>query len=168
MNTKRLALLFVSAAVGLIVLGTVPLAAQVDPPPPIATEFLTPRSVFTDNVDLLVKIKPDGERTTVVREDDPSRTVVARFTVQPGVHFPWHSHPGAVIVNIVEGSLIYIHEDCSEREYTDGEAFVDAGHGHVHSAYNPGGEPTVLVATFFGAPEIGPLLIPADTPACAS
>lgn len=168
MSTKRIALMFVAVAVGLIVLGTVPLAAQEDPPPSIATEFLTPRSVFTDDVHLLVKIKPAGERTTVVKEDDPSRTVVARFTVQPGAQFPWHSHAGAVVVNIVEGSLIYIHSDCGEREYTAGTAFVDPGHGHVHSARNPGLTPTVLVATFFGAPESGPLLIPAATPACAS
>ncbi|HEX6299676.1 MAG TPA: cupin domain-containing protein [Acidimicrobiia bacterium] len=167
MNTKRVALMFVAVAVGLIVLGTVPLAAQEDPPP-IAAEFLTPRSTFTDDVDLLVKIKPDGERTTVVKEKDPSQTVVARFTVQPGAQFPWHSHAGAVVVNIVEGSLIYIHEDCDEREYTAGTAFVDPGHGHVHSARNPGTTPTVFVATFFGAPESGPLLIPADPPACAS
>ena len=166
MNAKRIALMSVALAVGLI-LGIVPLAAQEDPPP-IATEFLTPRSVFPDDVDLLVKIKPDGERTTVVREKDPSRTVVARFTVQPGAQVPWHSHAGAVVVNMVEGTLVYIKEDCSTREYAAGTAFVDPGHGHVHSARNPGTTPTVLVATFFGAPESGPLLIPGDTPACAS
>lgn len=167
MNAKRIALMSVALVVGLIVLGMVPLAAQEDPPP-IATEVLTPRSVFTDDVDLLVKIKPDGEPTTVIKEKDPSRTIVARFTVQPGAQFPWHSHAGAVVVNMVEGSLIYIEEDCDEREYTEGEAFVDPGHGHVHSARNPGTEPTVLVATFFGAPESGPLLIPGDIPACAN
>ncbi len=167
MKAKRIAILSVTLAVGLI-LGIVPLAAQEDPPP-IATEFLTARSVFTDDVDLLVKIKPDGERTTVVKEKDPSRTVVARFTVQPGVQFPWHSHAGAVVVNLVEGSLIYIEEDCDEREFAAGTAFVDPGHGHVHSALNPSETtPTVFVATFFGAPESGPLLIPADAPACAN
>jgi quercetin dioxygenase-like cupin family protein len=97
----------------------VPLAAQEDPPP-IATEFLTTRSVFTHDVDLLVRIKPDGERTTVVREEDPSRTIVARFTVQPGAQFPWHSHAGALVVNMVEGRLTYIEEGCDEREYTAG------------------------------------------------
>jgi quercetin dioxygenase-like cupin family protein len=168
MISKRVALMSIAVAVGLIVLGAVPLAAQEDPPPPIATEFLTPRSVFTDNVNLLVKIKPDGKRTTVVREEDPSRTVVARITVQPGAQFPWHSHAGVVVVNIDEGSLTYIEENCDEREYAAGTAFVDPGHGHVHSARNSGDTPTVLVVTFFGAPESGPLLIPADPPTCAS
>ena len=36
---------------------------------------------------------------------------------------------------------------------------------HVHSAYNPGTGPTVFIATFFEAPETGPLLIAGD-PAC--
>lgn len=56
-------------------------------------------------------------------------------------------------------------DDCVERSYPAGTAFVDAGHGHVHTAYNPTDAPTVLVATFFEAPEApAPLLIPADEP----
>jgi quercetin dioxygenase-like cupin family protein len=102
----------------------------------------------------------------VINVDDPSRTVVVRYTVQPGAQFPWHSHRGPVIVNLVSGSLTYIPADtCHERRYSAGQAFVDPGHGHVHSAVNPGTEPTVFIATFFEAPEQGPLLIPAD-PAC--
>jgi hypothetical protein len=69
-------------------------------------------------------------------------------------------------VNIVSGSLTYIPAGtCHERTYTAGQAFVDAGHGHVHSAFNPGTEPMVFVATFFEAPAEGPLLIPAE-PGC--
>ena len=102
----------------------------------------------------------------VVNVDDPSRTVDVRYTVQPGAQFPWHSHRGPVVVNIISGSLTYIPAgSCHERTYSGGQAFVDAGHGHVHTAFNPGTEPTVFIATFFEAPEAGPLLIPAD-PGC--
>ena len=102
----------------------------------------------------------------VINMGDPSRTVDVRYTVQPGAHFPWHSHYGPVIVNIVSGSLTYVPAGtCVEKTYSAGESFVDAGHGHVHSAYNPGTQPTVFVATFFEAPETGALLIPAD-PGC--
>jgi hypothetical protein len=45
--------------------------------------------------------------------------------------------------------------------YPAGTAFVDPGHGHVHSAFN---QETEFVATFFEAPEQGPLLIPAEAP----
>lgn len=170
MSKKRGAALAAAAliAVLLISVNVLPSAAQ-EPPPPIGTEFLTGRAVFTDNVDLQVKTKLDGKATRVVNVKDPSRTVVARFTVQPGVQFPWHSHAGPVIVNVTEGELVYVDADhCVEREYPAGTAFVDLGRGHVHTAFNPTDEETVLVATFFKAPEEGPLLIPAEAPADCS
>src|SRR5215204_2751676 len=160
--------LLAAALVAVVVIGAnvLPSAAQQPPPPPIATEVLTPRSVFTDNVDLKLKNKLDGRATEVVNVKDPSRTVVARITLQPGAQFPWHTHPGPVIVNVAEGELVYVGaEDCVEREYPAGTAFIDAGHGHVHTAFNPTDDVTVLVATFFEAPAQGPLLIPAPAPA---
>ena len=133
------------------------------PPPPIVAEPLTPRSVFPDEIDMKFKLKLHDGGTMVVNVDDPSRTVDVRYTVQPGAQFPWHSHRGPVVVNIISGSLTYVPAgSCHERTYSGGQAFVDAGHGHVHTAFNPGTEPTVFIATFFEAPESGPLLIPAD------
>ena len=141
-------------------------SAAVDPPPPIAAEPLTARSVFPDVIDMKLKLKSHDGGTTVINVENPSRTVDIRYTVQPGARFPWHTHYGPVIVNMVSGSLTYVEPGtCHETTYSPGQAFVDAGHGHVHSAYNPGTEPTVFIATFFEAPETGALLIPAD-PAC--
>jgi quercetin dioxygenase-like cupin family protein len=170
MNTKKrgvfvggAALIAVLAAV--LALNVLPSAAQTSPPP-IATEFLTGRAVFTDDVDTKFKIKQDGMRTVVVKDKDPSRTVVARFTVQPGAQFPWHTHRGPVVVNVVQGELTYLpSHDCVERKYAAGTAFVDPGHGHVHTARNATSGVTVFVATFFSAPATGPLLIPAS-PGC--
>ena len=168
MSRKRGAALAAAALIAVLLIGAsvLPSAAQgpssVAPPP----EFLTGRAVFTDDVDLQVKIKLDGKATKVINVKDPSRTVVARFTVQPGAQFPWHTHRGPVIVNVTEGALVYVAaDDCVEREYPAGTAFVDPGHGHVHSAFNPTGAVTVFVATFFEAPAEGPLLIPAEAPA---
>jgi quercetin dioxygenase-like cupin family protein len=153
--------------VGAIGIGMLPLAAQ-EAPPPIATEFLTPRSVFPDDVDMRIKVRAKDGSNEVVKVADPSRTVTARFTIQPGARFPWHSHAGPVIVNVTQGTLVFVETDCGERAYPTGTAFVDLGHGHVHSAYNPTDGETVIVATFFEAPAAGSLLIPADTPACAA
>ncbi len=159
------AFIAVLAAAGVIAGGVLPLAAQVAPPP-IASEFFTGRAVFTDDVEMTFKIKRDRKSTDVVKVKDPSRTVVGRFIVQPGAQFPWHTHAGPVVVNIVQGSLVYVPaEDCSQHEYPAGTAFVDPGHGHVHSAFNPATETeTIFVATFFEAPAAGPLLIPAEAP----
>jgi quercetin dioxygenase-like cupin family protein len=165
---KRVMLILATALLMLAAIAAVNVvpSAAVEPPPPIAAETLTARSVFTDPVDMKLKLKTDDGGTAVIQVNDPSRTVDVRYTVQPGARFPWHSHYGPVIVNIISGSLTYIAEGtCAEKTYSAGQAFVDAGHGHIHSAYNPGTEPTVFVATFFEAPETGALLIPAD-PAC--
>ena len=96
-------------AVLVLLLNVLPSSAQA--PPPIATEFLTDRAVFTDDVTLQMKIKLDGQKTDVVNVRDPSRTVVVRFTVQPGAQFPWHSHAGPVVVNVVSGELTYVAAD---------------------------------------------------------
>jgi quercetin dioxygenase-like cupin family protein len=157
------------AALGAAMIGgamALPALAQ-EPPPPILGEPLTGRAVFVDDIGLKIKIKADSAETTVVKADDPSTTAVVRYTVQPGAQFPWHTHLGPVVVNVVSGALTYIGaEDCAEQTYTEGQAFVDAGHGHVHSAINRTGSPTVLIATFFEAPAIGPLLIPTQPADC--
>ena len=152
-------------AVGVIGANVLPSAAH-QGALPIVSEVLTPRSVFTDNVDLKFKIKLDGRATRVVNVKDPSRTVVAKFTVPPGAHFAWHSHAGPVVVNVTDGEVVYVDaEDCLERTYAEGTAFVDAGHGHVHTAFNHTNQDTVFVATFYEAPASGPLVIPAQAPA---
>ena len=115
----------------------------------------------------MIKLKHDGGPSKVVKAEDPSRTVTARFTIQPGAQFPSHTHAGPVIVNVVQGTLVYVGaDDCVQRPYPTDPAFVDLGHGDVHSAFNPGStDVTLLVATFFEAPASGPLVIPAEAPA---
>ena len=154
-----------TALLGAAVVGAVALPS-VAQQPPIASEPLTGRAPFPDDVDIKLKVKLDGQERIVVNATDPSRTQVVRFTVQPGARFPWHTHPGPVIVNVTQGELVYVDsEDCAEHSYTAGTAFVDPGHGHAHTAYNPTGAPTVLVATFFEAPAApAPLLLPANAP----
>jgi quercetin dioxygenase-like cupin family protein len=164
MSPKQAAALGAALIAVLLTSANVPQSAAQEQPPPIATEFLTPRAVFTDDIDLKIK-RNLGKQTEVANAEDPSRTVVARFTVQPGAQFPWHSHAGSVIVNVVEGALVYVGaDDCVEHEYPAGTAFVDLGHGDVHTAFNATDGVTVLVATFFEAPATGSLLIPAEAP----
>ena len=132
----------------------------------IVAQPLTARAAFTDDVAIKFRVKVDGGATEIINLTDGSLTQTVMFTVQPGAMFPWHSHPGSVVVNVASGELVYVpSEDCEERHYAAGEAFFDPGHGHVHTAFNPGSVPTVLVATFFGLPATGPLTNPVDAPA---
>ncbi|HEX2031628.1 MAG TPA: cupin domain-containing protein [Actinomycetota bacterium] len=152
-------------ALALVAVGLTPSRAQ--EPPPILIEPLTPRSIFTDQVSGQFTIRLARSRETiVVNMPDPSRTVVTRITVQPGAQFPWHTHSGPVVVNIAQGELTYVPaEDCLPRRYPAGTAFVDPGHGHVHTAVNRTDSATVFYATFFQVPAEGPLTILAEAPA---
>jgi quercetin dioxygenase-like cupin family protein len=149
-------------SLGLLAVAVVPSMATSH----IVAEPLTDRAVFPDDVAIKFSVKVDGGRTEIINLQDGSLTQTVRFTVQPGAMFPWHSHPGSVVVNVASGELVYVpSETCTELHYAAGEAFFDPGHGHVHTAYNPGSVPTVLVATFFGLPPTGPLTNPVDPPA---
>ena len=120
---------------------------------PIASEPLTQRHQFTDDVSVQVRLKPSGRSREVVNIADASRMAVVRFTIQPGVRFPWHSHPGLVMVAVTQGDLVFVYgDDCVQRRYPAGTAFVDPGFGNVHYAFNPTGVPLVIVATFLGVP----------------
>lgn len=142
------------------VAGDVALAAQAADPEPIVVEMLTDRAEFPDDVAMTLAVALQGSSRLDLEVPEPSRTAVARITVQPGATFPWHTHPGPILVNVAEGELVYVPaSDCSEHPYAAGTAFWDPGRGNVHTAYNPGGDVTVLIATFFEAPAEGPLTI---------
>lgn len=136
------------------------LLAQADAPPPIAVEPITPRSRFTDEASFDLTIGLQGGEEITISVDGPSNSIVARITVQPGAQFPWHTHPGPVVVNVAEGALVYIPaNDCIERLYPAGTVFFDPGRGNVHTAYNAFDGVTVLIATFFEIPNEGPLTL---------
>lgn len=167
MAKKSLRLTVASTLVVLATLAVVaPLSAQEDPPP-IAVELLTPRSggVFTDDLALQFRYQLEGRPTRVINSLDPSQMVMARITVQSGAQFPWHTHPGPVLVNVTQGELTYIQaSDCVPRSYSAGTAFIDPGRGNVHTAIGAADGETVLVAAFFEVPSSGPLTTPVDPP----
>ncbi len=159
MTTKERITLVAGLMATLALLGAtvLPVLAQ---PQPIAIQLLTPRSQIPDAVTGQFKVKLDGHATNVINMKDLSRTAVARITVQPGARFPWHTHSGPVVVNVAQGELVYVAaDDCVERIYQAGEAFVDPGHGHVHSAFNRTSGETIFYATFFQIPASGPLTL---------
>ncbi|HVL86049.1 MAG TPA: cupin domain-containing protein [Pseudonocardia sp.] len=131
----------------------------------ITTTPIGPRSAFTDDVDARIRFRFDGKGRQVVNVDDASRITTLAITIPPGGVFPWHTHPGPVLINVAEGEFVYrLAADCVDREYGPGEALIDAGGDNVHTAYNPGTGPTRVIATILGAPADGPLTVPAPGP----
>lgn len=123
------------------------------------------RGTFTDQVDAQIKLKLDGRQTRVMNVRDASDIVIVEITVPDGAQFPWHTHPGPVLVAVNgPGTFTYVNaDDCVLRHYGPGEAFVDPGQGHVHTGFNASGHDLVLHATFLDITN-GPLT-PADPPA---
>lgn len=105
----------------------------------------------------------DGLPAQVIELDDASHVAVVEFTIQRGV-FPWHTHPGSVLINVVEGDFVFIFaEDCVERRYTKGASLVDPGFDSVHASYNPSTDSeTVVMAVLLGVPAEDALTIPVD------
>jgi quercetin dioxygenase-like cupin family protein len=151
------ALLALAGAMMLVFAG----GAEADHEPVHGVPLTTPgHNVFPDDVAVQVRDKPAGRSTEVVNLRDASNIAVFEFTIQPGAWFPWHTHPGPVLAAVAQGDLVFIYaDDCVERPYNEGEAFVDPG--IVHTAYNPGDAATVVIATVLnvaaGAPAATPV-----------
>jgi quercetin dioxygenase-like cupin family protein len=136
--------------------------AEADHGPPIHVESLTDhRHEFTDDVRAQVRAKPDGRPMGVANLRDASNMMIVEITVDPGAMFPWHTHPGPVLVAVAEGEFEFIFaDDCVRRPYKAGEAFVDLGKD-VHMALNPSAtDDTVLIATFLAVPDVGAITVP--------
>jgi len=137
--------------------------AEAGQPKPIAAEPLTQRHAFDGDVSVRITQNLEGLPQQAISFDDASHLTVMRFTIQPGAVFPWHTHPGTVLITVTEGEFVFIFaEDCMDREYGPGDALVDPG-DTVHTALNPSrNEETVVVAVLLGAPAEGPLTLPVD------
>jgi hypothetical protein len=133
---------------------------------PISVELLTPLAEFTDDVSIQIRNKFLGRETDALNVRDGSNIATVRVTFQPGAVFPWHTHPGPVLITVAEGDFVYaLADDCIDRWYPAGTAVIDAGFGNVHMAYNPSlSDETVVYATFLGVPDGGPLTILVEGP----
>ena len=93
---------------------------------------------------------PGIERTDVLRHDlgVPGREVIqVRVDFAPGVAFGKHSHPGAEIAYVLEGTLEYQLEGRPPVTIKAGEAlFIPAG--TIHAAKNVGTGNAAELATY--------------------
>ena len=160
--TTGLLIAMVLAVLAVVTVLVLPLGAEgaENEPGPIEATPLTSEdhNLFTDDVAVQVRDRPDGRSTDVINLRDASRLATAEIVIQPGAAFPWHTHPGPVLAAVAEGdedgAFVYVYgDDCVERPYEVGEAFIDPGDS-VHTAYNPSEtDETVVIATFLDVGE---------------
>ena len=151
---KNTAMKFVMAAAGAAVLAT---AAAASPGSGVLSGAVLARGAFVDPVD--IKFKVSGGDAKILQVREAQDTVVQSITLAPGGTTGWHSHPGPVVVVVASGALTFYSSDdptCTGRTYTAGQAFVDSGQGHVHTARNLSqSENLQLLATYFDVPAGG-------------
>lgn len=129
-------------------------------PAPISARPLIERHSFAGEVTIRLTQTLEGLARHEVEMADASSLAVIEFTIQPGAVFPWHTHPGTVLISLAEGELGFIFaEDCVERRLAPGTAMVDPGNA-THTARNTGDVPAVVIATLLGAPAEGGLTLP--------
>jgi quercetin dioxygenase-like cupin family protein len=94
--------------------------------------------------------QPGITRADVVRHDlgVPGREVIqVRVDFAPGVAFGRHSHPGAEVAYVLEGTLEYQLEGDRPVRLKAGEAlFIPAG--RIHAAKNVGANNAAELATY--------------------
>ncbi len=159
---------FAAAAAGALAAATALGTGAAAEPEPISARPLIERHSFSGEVSFQITQTLDGLDRHEVEMADASSLAVMEFTIQPGAVFPWHTHPGTVLVSIAEGELDFIFaEDCTERRLSPGTAIVDPGN-EAHTARNPGDVPTIVIATILGAPAEGGLTLPVEADDAAS
>lgn len=155
--TKKFALAGVGGITALALLPGAPVVAgddsfQATGRPEPTNVFQSPEGPnrFTDQVRMTFKVKIDGARQKVIHLRHPGRIATVTFELEPGDSFPWHTHPGPVMVSVIGGGeLSYMRgRDCEVRPYDTGTMFLEPG-PEVHTAFNQGSETITLVGTFF-------------------
>lgn len=162
MSMRRLGSLVIVTAVSTMFAG----AALATAPSGIVSGTVLARASFVDPVD--IKIKVDGGPEEVIHVREARQTVIQQIVIGPGGQTGWHSHPGPVVVLVKAGELtLYSGDDpsCTSRTYSAGQAFIDAGQGHLHVARNLSlSQNTELWVTYFDVPPGGPFRIDAPNP----
>jgi quercetin dioxygenase-like cupin family protein len=102
-----------------------------------------------------------------IDQKNPEDVVVRELTIAPGGSSGWHSHPGPVIVLIVQGTVVnYDASDptCTGTTIVAGQSYLETP-GDVHEVRNE--DPTttaVLIATFLDVPVGGMFRLDAAQP----
>jgi len=94
--------------------------------------------------------QPTVQRKVLLTQDLPIpgyQTVMAAVEIPAGGREGRHTHPGAVVVYIQEGTITFDHEGKPTMTYKAGDSFYIEP-GKIHEGINNGTSPVKAVATF--------------------
>ena len=94
--------------------------------------------------------QPSVERKVLLQQDltiPGYQAVLVQVTIPVGGREGRHTHPGTLLVHVLEGALTFEHEGRPARTYRSGESLT-AEPGKVHEGINSGTTPVRAIATF--------------------
>jgi quercetin dioxygenase-like cupin family protein len=93
---------------------------------------------------------PQVKRTVLLRHETPVpgfEAVLVRVDLPVGAREGRHTHPGLLLIHVVEGTLTLDYEGKPTVDYKPGDsAFVEPG--KIHEGINKGNTPVKAIATF--------------------
>ena len=93
---------------------------------------------------------PEVKRTVLLRHDTPApgfEAVLVRVETPVGGREGRHTHPGLLIIYVVEGTLSLDYEGKPTTDYKPGDSVVVEA-GKIHEGINKGSTPIKVIATF--------------------
>ena len=98
----------------------------------------------------VISQQPTIQRKVLLTQDLPIpgyQAVMAAVEIPAGGREGRHTHPGAVVVYIQEGTITFDHEGKPTMTYKAGDSFYIEP-GKIHEGINNGTSPVKAVATF--------------------
>ncbi len=148
-------------AVSALVLCLAPSAMILASPPVGVTPTLIGRGTYDP-----FKLKTDAHSLVdlQVKSKEPVDVVVRTHDYAVNSSTGWHTHPGPVLITVLEGTVTFYEYDdptCSPTIVTAGQGYLDTGHGHIgrNESGQPAKDVTVIMAPV-GMPFRGELAAP--------
>lgn len=118
------------------------------------TSTLLGRALFTDSAETFKVKRITGDWHAEIKAKPAFDLAVQSIAFPAGSHSGWHSHPGPVFIQVVEGTMTFYESHdptCTGVIRTKGQGFLDMGE-HAHIARNESGAPALNIVTYFAPP----------------
>jgi quercetin dioxygenase-like cupin family protein len=99
------------------------------------------------SLDVKTESDKTGKWGMILKTKDDTDIGADRLTVQAGGFSGWHSHPSAVYVTVLQGTITWYDGSdplCTAHTYTAGQSFIEGAY-RIHNVYSEGGAEFVAI-----------------------